>query len=131
MCIIYQLIACFLPSTASDCFEIGRLSYNENDFYHTTLWMQQAIDLLANDSSRWSERVETLDYLAFSYYKVFQYTAFTRTFNGARRVEISLLELVKSPLRTSSTEQMNRKKHCMKWVIVILWLKIERIKYLK
>ncbi|XP_012939002.1 prolyl 4-hydroxylase subunit alpha-1 [Aplysia californica] len=29
--------------TAEDCFELGRICYNEGDFYHTKLWMQQAL----------------------------------------------------------------------------------------
>ena len=29
---------------AAECFELGRLSYNDGDFYHTKLWMDQALD---------------------------------------------------------------------------------------
>lgn len=55
--------------TVDECFELGRLSYNEDDFYHTTLWMEQALSLLKNDASTDSERAHMLDYLSFSYYK--------------------------------------------------------------
>ncbi|XP_059177300.1 prolyl 4-hydroxylase subunit alpha-2-like isoform X2 [Physella acuta] len=73
--------------SAEECFELGRLSYNEGDFYHTMLWMSQALDHvsfeqadgklriesqetegLAGDLE--SARVEVLDYLAFSYFKL-------------------------------------------------------------
>lgn len=30
--------------SAAECFELGRLSYNDGDFYHTKLWMLQALD---------------------------------------------------------------------------------------
>ncbi|GFN78299.1 prolyl 4-hydroxylase subunit alpha-1 [Plakobranchus ocellatus] len=30
--------------SAEECFELGRLSYNDGDFYHTKLWMDQALD---------------------------------------------------------------------------------------
>ncbi|KAK7111469.1 prolyl 4-hydroxylase subunit alpha-1-like isoform X2 [Littorina saxatilis] len=59
-------------STLSDdeCFELGRLSYNEDDFYHTALWMEEAMDRLGKDEDEEQEkRAELLDYLSFSYYK--------------------------------------------------------------
>jgi prolyl 4-hydroxylase len=52
-----------------ECFELGRLSYNTDDFYHTALWMEEALSLLGAGSAV-KRRVEMLDYLAFSYYKV-------------------------------------------------------------
>lgn len=74
---------------AEECFELGRLSYNEGDFYHTMLWMSQALDHVSfeqadgklriesqetgGDDMPWeleSARAEVLDYLAFSYFKV-------------------------------------------------------------
>lgn len=55
--------------TVDDCFELGRLSYNEDDYYHTTLWMEQAVDQLGNNISKEEQRASMLDYLAFSYYK--------------------------------------------------------------
>ena len=56
--------------TVEECYELGKLSYNNEDFYHTTLWMEQAVDLLGRDIKVESKRAEMLDYLAFSYYKV-------------------------------------------------------------
>lgn len=28
--------------SAKDCFEIARAAYNEHDFYHTVMWMEEA-----------------------------------------------------------------------------------------
>ncbi|CAL1543171.1 unnamed protein product [Lymnaea stagnalis] len=79
--------------SVEECFELGRLSYNEGDFYHTMLWMEQALDehsksVKNRNINRGSERgeresdvfadsedmdwtrIEVLDYLAFSYFKL-------------------------------------------------------------
>lgn len=29
---------------SQDCFEIGRSAYNNQDYYHTLEWMQEALD---------------------------------------------------------------------------------------
>ena len=58
------------PSSVEECFELGRLSYNEDDFYHTSLWMEEAMSQLQEDLDMPTKRVELLDYLSFSYYKV-------------------------------------------------------------
>ncbi|XP_061174992.1 prolyl 4-hydroxylase subunit alpha-1-like isoform X2 [Saccostrea echinata] len=55
--------------SASDCFEIGKLTYNDEDFYHTTMWMEKALALVAIEKNRTVQRVDILDYLAFSLYK--------------------------------------------------------------
>lgn len=54
---------------ADDCFELGRQSYNNKDFYHTVLWMQEALrkhETEQNETiiSKW----EILEYLAYSLY---------------------------------------------------------------
>lgn len=56
--------------SADDCFELGRQSYYNEDFYHTVLWMQESLrkyDLEKNDKNlfKW----EILEYLAFSLFK--------------------------------------------------------------
>lgn len=56
--------------SASDCFEIGKMTYNNDDYYHTTLWMEKAMTLAALEKNRTVQRVDILDYLAFSLYKV-------------------------------------------------------------
>ncbi|XP_055875548.1 prolyl 4-hydroxylase subunit alpha-1-like isoform X2 [Biomphalaria glabrata] len=65
--------------SAEECFELGRLSYNQGDYYHTMLWMEQAWDKQEKAGGEGSKdfledledaKVEILDYLAFSYYKL-------------------------------------------------------------
>lgn len=55
--------------SASDCFEIGKMTYNNDDYYHTTLWMEKAMNLVALEKNRTVQRMDILDYLAFSLYK--------------------------------------------------------------
>ena len=61
---------------AADCFEIGRLAYMAKDYYHTIMWMEEAIRALEREDH--SEDVttistaEVLDYLAYSLYMVRQ-----------------------------------------------------------
>lgn len=59
--------------TANDCFEVGLHTYNNGDYYHAVLWMEEALE-------RWDERsqtyyrdinkVEILDFLAYSLYNL-------------------------------------------------------------
>uniref|UniRef100_A0A1B6CXX7 procollagen-proline 4-dioxygenase n=1 Tax=Clastoptera arizonana TaxID=38151 RepID=A0A1B6CXX7_9HEMI len=55
--------------SAGDCFELGRLSYNQQDFYHTVLWMTEALDRQEKERNNTQiERWEILEYLAYSTY---------------------------------------------------------------
>ncbi|XP_065202601.1 prolyl 4-hydroxylase subunit alpha-2-like isoform X3 [Planococcus citri] len=52
-----------------DCFELGRQSYNNQDFFHTVLWMREALrryEVEKNETTvhEW----EILEYLAYSLY---------------------------------------------------------------
>lgn len=57
--------------TSHDCFEMGRQSYLNKDFYHTTLWMKEAMHRLNNDTSQTigTSRADILEHLAFSVFK--------------------------------------------------------------
>ena len=58
---------------AEDCFELGRLSYNSEDHYHTIMWMEEA--LMKNEVEEPSvDTASILDYLAFSTYMVIPFT---------------------------------------------------------
>lgn len=61
-----------LPSfiSAGDCFELGRIAYNGGDYYHTILWMQQALSRLDEQSDLTVDKALLLDYLAFAVYSV-------------------------------------------------------------
>ena len=50
---------------AWDCFELGRLAYNEEDYYHTINWMEEALTQLDDEVTK----EDIFDYLAFSLYK--------------------------------------------------------------
>lgn len=55
--------------SANDCFELGRQSYNHQDFYHTVLWMGEALTRQEREANRTeTARWEILEYLAFSTY---------------------------------------------------------------
>lgn len=53
--------------SGEDCFEIGRQMYNNRDYRHTILWMEEARNRLSNDSRL--PVSEVLEYLAFSTFK--------------------------------------------------------------
>ncbi|XP_076257689.1 prolyl 4-hydroxylase subunit alpha-1 isoform X2 [Rhynchophorus ferrugineus] len=55
--------------TAADCFELGRQSYNNGDFYHTQLWMEEAEIRYRHEVNETIEHSDILEYLAFSIYK--------------------------------------------------------------
>ena len=55
--------------TAADCFELGRQSYNNGDYYHTQLWMKEAESRLKREANQTIDASDILEYLAFSTYK--------------------------------------------------------------
>uniref|UniRef100_A0A1B0D7K9 Prolyl 4-hydroxylase alpha-subunit N-terminal domain-containing protein n=1 Tax=Phlebotomus papatasi TaxID=29031 RepID=A0A1B0D7K9_PHLPP len=56
--------------SVGDCFELGRQSYINGDFYHTVLWMREAMDrLLRSENGTTTTKADILEYLAFSTYK--------------------------------------------------------------
>lgn len=54
--------------SAGDCFELGRQAYNAADYYHTLLWMQEALDRIEEETNKTANKVEILEYIAFSTY---------------------------------------------------------------
>ncbi|XP_069668616.1 prolyl 4-hydroxylase subunit alpha-1-like isoform X2 [Periplaneta americana] len=55
--------------SAGDCFELGRQSYNNGDFYHTVLWMNEALQRYEEEYNKTTAKSDILEYLAFSTYK--------------------------------------------------------------
>ncbi|KAL3115904.1 hypothetical protein niasHT_007204 [Heterodera trifolii] len=55
--------------TAFDCFEIGRIAYNDEDFYHTLLWMQEALGRAKREKIPTISESDVLEYLAFAMFK--------------------------------------------------------------
>ncbi|XP_034243816.1 prolyl 4-hydroxylase subunit alpha-1 isoform X3 [Thrips palmi] len=54
--------------TAGDCFELGRQSYNNKDFYHTVQWMTEALQRFNEEANKTITKADILEYLAFSTY---------------------------------------------------------------
>ncbi|XP_063817550.1 prolyl 4-hydroxylase subunit alpha-1 isoform X1 [Pseudophryne corroboree] len=55
--------------TAEDCFDLGKVSYTEADYYHTELWMEQALNQLNAGEESSIDKVLVLDYLSYSVYQ--------------------------------------------------------------
>lgn len=56
--------------TVEDCFDLGRVAYAEVDYYHTELWMAQALKQLdRGERSGTVDAVAILDYLSYSVYQ--------------------------------------------------------------
>ncbi|KAG8430289.1 hypothetical protein GDO86_018048, partial [Hymenochirus boettgeri] len=64
-----------LPTmSADDCFQIGKVAYDMEDYYHSIPWLEEAVNLFRGSYGNWFTEDEgsledALDYLAFSYYK--------------------------------------------------------------
>ncbi|XP_068113761.1 prolyl 4-hydroxylase subunit alpha-1 isoform X2 [Hyperolius riggenbachi] len=55
--------------TAEDCFELGKVAYTEADYYHTELWMEQALRQVDAGEETSLDRVLVLDYLGYAVYQ--------------------------------------------------------------
>ncbi|KAJ8365596.1 hypothetical protein SKAU_G00144270 [Synaphobranchus kaupii] len=55
--------------TAEDCFELGKIAYSEADYYHTELWMAQALKQVDEGEESTLDKVTVLDYLSYSIYQ--------------------------------------------------------------
>lgn len=56
--------------TVDDCFDMGKTAYNEADYYHAVLWMQQALKQLDTGEEAGVSKVDILDYLSYSVYQM-------------------------------------------------------------
>uniref|UniRef100_A0A4W5NWV2 procollagen-proline 4-dioxygenase n=2 Tax=Hucho hucho TaxID=62062 RepID=A0A4W5NWV2_9TELE len=57
------------PMTVEDCFELGKIAYTEVDYYHTELWMEQALKQLDEGEESTVDKVTVLDYLSYAIYQ--------------------------------------------------------------
>uniref|UniRef100_A0A8P4GBL4 procollagen-proline 4-dioxygenase n=2 Tax=Dicentrarchus labrax TaxID=13489 RepID=A0A8P4GBL4_DICLA len=56
--------------TVDDCYDLGKVAYSEADYYHTELWMVQALKQLdQGEKSGTVDAVNILDYLSYSVYQ--------------------------------------------------------------
>lgn len=76
---------------------MGKTAYNDGDYYHTVLWMEQALKQHDEGEDTTVSKVEILDYLS---YAVFQFGDLHRAMELTRR----LISLGKS-IASNSQEQ--------------------------
>lgn len=55
--------------TVEDCYELAKIAYSEADYYHTELWMAQALKQLDEGEVSTLDKVTVLDYLSYSIYQ--------------------------------------------------------------
>uniref|UniRef100_A0A8C8A033 Prolyl 4-hydroxylase subunit alpha-1 n=1 Tax=Oryzias sinensis TaxID=183150 RepID=A0A8C8A033_9TELE len=55
--------------TVEDCYELGKVAYAEADYYHTELWMAQALRQLEEGEESPLDKVTILDYLSYAIYQ--------------------------------------------------------------
>lgn len=50
-----------------ECYDLGRVAYTNGDFYHTLMWMQEALDHLEKETNNRSiKKIDILDHLAYA-----------------------------------------------------------------
>ncbi|KAM9364477.1 prolyl 4-hydroxylase subunit alpha-1b isoform 2-T2 [Pholidichthys leucotaenia] len=55
--------------TVEDCYELGKIAYTDVDYYHTELWMAQALKQLDEGEESVIDKVTVLDYLSYALYQ--------------------------------------------------------------
>lgn len=56
--------------TVDDCFDMGKTAYNDVDYYHAVLWLQQALKQLDDGEEAVVSKSDILDYLSYSVYQM-------------------------------------------------------------
>ncbi|KAG7215903.1 hypothetical protein INR49_002539 [Caranx melampygus] len=56
--------------TVDDCFDMGKTAYNDADYYHAVLWMQQSLKQLDAGEEAVVSKADILDYLSYSVYQM-------------------------------------------------------------
>ena len=52
---------------ALECYDLGRVAYTNGDFYHTLMWMQEALDHFGKETTNTSiKKIDILDHLAYA-----------------------------------------------------------------
>uniref|UniRef100_A0A3B5AQM9 Prolyl 4-hydroxylase subunit alpha-1 n=1 Tax=Stegastes partitus TaxID=144197 RepID=A0A3B5AQM9_9TELE len=55
--------------TVEDCYELGKIAYSDVDYYHTELWMAQALKQLDEGEESTLDKATVLDYLSYAIYQ--------------------------------------------------------------
>jgi prolyl 4-hydroxylase len=53
---------------AEDCFHLGQVAYNTGDYYHTILWMTEALHVVDDETVKTADKALILDYLSYAVY---------------------------------------------------------------
>lgn len=78
MKVLVTLVSCLFPTlgvkhksqmTVEDCYELAKIAYSEADYYHTELWMAQALKQLDQGEASTLDKVTVLDYLSYAIYQ--------------------------------------------------------------
>ena len=56
--------------SVDDCYDMGRTAYNDADYYHAVLWMQQSVKQLDGGEEAEVSKADILDYLSYSVYQM-------------------------------------------------------------
>lgn len=56
--------------TVDDCYDMGKTAYNDADYYHAVLWMQQSLKQLDAGEDAVVSKADILDYLSYSVYQL-------------------------------------------------------------
>ncbi|KAK5975607.1 hypothetical protein GCK32_008133 [Trichostrongylus colubriformis] len=54
---------------SGDCFEIAKAAHNNNDYYHTVLWMEEARRRFEKEDVKTAKLSDILEYLSYSLYR--------------------------------------------------------------
>uniref|UniRef100_A0A672YF46 Prolyl 4-hydroxylase, alpha polypeptide III n=1 Tax=Sphaeramia orbicularis TaxID=375764 RepID=A0A672YF46_9TELE len=63
-----------VPLSGDDCFLVGKVAYDQEDYYHSVQWLEESVRLFRGSGGEWSPENEgtlkdALDHLAFSHFK--------------------------------------------------------------
>uniref|UniRef100_A0A3Q3XDH7 Prolyl 4-hydroxylase subunit alpha-3 n=1 Tax=Mola mola TaxID=94237 RepID=A0A3Q3XDH7_MOLML len=63
-----------VPLSGDDCFLVGKVAYEQEDYYHSVQWLEESVRLFRGTGSKWIPENEgtlqdALDHLAFSHFK--------------------------------------------------------------
>ncbi|XP_061733352.1 prolyl 4-hydroxylase subunit alpha-3-like isoform X1 [Nerophis ophidion] len=74
-----KLVDVYKPSVSvslsgDDCFLVGKVAYEQEDYYHSVPWLEESVQLFRGPGGEWSPENEgtledALDHLAFSHFK--------------------------------------------------------------
>jgi len=58
---------------ADDCFRLGAVAYFKQDYYHTVMWITEALNVWNTEQQKTIDKPTLLDYLSYSLYMVSHY----------------------------------------------------------